>query len=138
MADLPDGLIADLKRDEGYSPTIYLDSEGLRTIGWGTLLENGIAEEEAEFMLTFRVGQYYAELLEACPFVGFTPEIVRCALANMYYNLGRSRFLGFKKMLAAIENGNYDLAADEALDSNWAPQVGARAERIAEMIRGAS
>ena len=37
-----------------------------------------------------------------------------------------------------IEDGNYDLAADEALDSKWAIQVGPRAERIAEMIRGAS
>ena len=39
-------------------------------------------------------------------------------------------------MIKAFKVGDYPLAADEALDSKWATQVGARAERIANLIRG--
>jgi lysozyme len=41
----------------------------------------------------------------------------------------------FKKMLIAFERGEYNEAADEALDSRWAVQVGSRAQRDAKMIR---
>ena len=41
----------------------------------------------------------------------------------------------FKRMLAAIEKGDWDTAALEALNSKWADQVGARAKEIAEMLR---
>ena len=137
MADLPPDLLEDLKRDEGYSPTLYKDSENLWTLGYGTLVESGIYQEEAEFMLAFRAKLFYAELLEACPFVEDAPETVQNALANMYYNLGKNRFLGFKKMLAAVRIRDYPLAAQEALDSKWAGQVGDRAKRIANILEEA-
>jgi lysozyme len=38
-------------------------------------------------------------------------------------------------MLAALEAGDYETAATEALDSRWAQQVGHRAHNIAERIR---
>ena len=38
-------------------------------------------------------------------------------------------------MLSALEKGDYNVAAKEALDSNWAKQVGDRANRIAKVFR---
>ena len=137
MADLPPDLLEDLKRDEGYSPTLYKDTEDKWTIGYGTLIQDGVYQEEAEFMLNFRAKLLYNELLEACPFVATAPASIQNALANMYYNLGRNRFLGFKKMLSAIEIRDYPKAAQEALDSKWATQVGDRAKRIASILEEA-
>lgn len=57
------------------------------------------------------------------------------AVLNMLFNLGMKRFQGFKKMIAALIAQNYELAADEALNSTWSTQVGLRAREIAEMIR---
>jgi len=38
-------------------------------------------------------------------------------------------------MLTALEAGEYERAALEALDSKWAKQVGKRADRIATLFR---
>jgi len=53
---------------------------------------------------------------------------------NMCF-MGIQKLLKFKKMLAAAEAGDYDKAADEILDSKYAKQVGARATRLAQMMR---
>jgi lysozyme len=37
-------------------------------------------------------------------------------------------------MLAALEQGDYETAAKEMLDSKWARQVGDRANRLAKMM----
>ena len=63
------------------------------------------------------------------------PEPAQRALANMAFNLGVPRLSQFKNMLSALEKGDYNVAAKEALDSNWAKQVGDRANRIAKVFR---
>jgi lysozyme len=54
----------------------------------------------------------------------------------MAYNLGAEGVAGFQMMLAALQRGDRDAAALNCLDSLWAKQVGARAERVADLIRG--
>ncbi len=56
-------------------------------------------------------------------------------MIDMAYNLGMTGLLKFRKMIAAIELGDYGAAADQMLDSRWARQVKTRAERLAEMMR---
>ena len=53
----------------------------------------------------------------------------------MAFNLGWPRLSRFKNMIEALKAGDYGRAADEALDSKWADQVGTRAERIATVYR---
>ena len=62
-------------------------------------------------------------------------EVRKVVLVDMCYNLGINRFLGFKKMLAAVKEGNYDTAADEMLNSKWATQVKGRAVELAQLMR---
>jgi lysozyme len=54
----------------------------------------------------------------------------------MIFNIGYTRVLGFKKMLAAIKRDDYQTAAKEMLDSNWARQVGNRATKLAALMQG--
>ena len=56
-------------------------------------------------------------------------------LADMCFNLGINRLLGFKNTLAAIKAGDYEAAADGMLASMWAKQVGKRAHRLIKMMR---
>ena len=56
---------------------------------------------------------------------------------NLYlaFNLGISGLLKFKKMLAALLQLDYSMAASEMLDSKWAEQVGSRADDLAKQMR---
>jgi lysozyme len=53
----------------------------------------------------------------------------------MGFNLGISRLLHFRRMLSALEQGDYQKAAVEMLDSKWARQVGKRATHLNHMMK---
>ena len=136
---LTDELVENIKREEGFVPVVYLDNKGKKTIGYGTLLEDGISEAEAELLLRHRLGAMAGEL--ECSRVGGVYENLkpgaRRAVLNMAYNMGVPRLLGFRKMWAALAGGDYARAADEALDSEYARELPARAGRVAERMRSA-
>ena len=55
-------------------------------------------------------------------------------LIDMHINLGLFRLSQFKRMLAAIGQQNYAVAAQEMRASKWAGQVGRRAVTLAAMM----
>ena len=123
---------ADLKRDEGLRLKPYEDSVGKLTIGIGRNIDDvGITEAEAEFLLTNDIAHTMIDLDKFCPWWKNMNEPRQRALVNMCFNMGIHRLLGFKDMLTALREGNYDDASNQALDSKWARQVGKRAGRIA-------
>lgn len=134
---LIDILIADLKSDEGFVAHGYRDSLGHLTIGYGRLIDQamggGISQEEATYLLRRDVRRCVTEFDSLLGHVPMNPAR-KSALVNMLFNLGKPKFRGFKKMLAAIEDENWEKAAAEALDSKWANQTGRRAQRLAAQI----
>ena len=129
-------IIKDLKRDEGFRSKPYKDTVGKLTIGYGRNLDDvGISKREALELLRYDVFVANKELL-SFPWYDDLTSCRKRALLNMMYNLGFTKFRKFKKMIAAFEDEDYSLAAEEALDSKWAKRdVGARAQRIANLIR---
>ena len=126
--------------DEGYRKSAYQDTEGYWTVGHGFLIDEqldaGLTYEESMAILTqFRIPAVVQELKERVDFWDALPPEGKEALANMAFNLGWPRLSKFKNMLSALSEGRYHKAADEALDSKWAEQVGDRAQRIAEQFR---
>ena len=133
-----EALKVDLLRDEGCKLKPYLDTVDKLTIGVGrNLSDNGITMAEASALLENDITSVIVELDRCLPWWRALPELKGRALANMAFNLGLPRLLKFSQMLTALECGEWDMAADEALDSNWAKQVGERAERIAIAFRSA-
>jgi hypothetical protein len=63
------------------------------------------------------------------------PEEVQLIIANMMFNLGRTRLSKFVKMREAIMDGNWIEAGIQMEDSKWAKQVPNRAERLCERMR---
>jgi lysozyme len=57
------------------------------------------------------------------------------AMVNMAFNLGVDGLGHFHHMLDAMKAKDWDRAAQEALNSTWAGQVGERAQRVAQQIR---
>jgi lysozyme len=128
-------LLEDLQRDEGLSLYPYTDTVGKVTIGFGrNLTDNGISQEEANTMLKSDMMGVVDEM--RVRFMGMElSEGVERGLLNMAFNMGVPRLKKFKKMWVALHDGHYATAAEEALDSRWAKQVGARAQRVAALIR---
>jgi len=122
-----------IKKYEGKRNYPYTDSVGKLTIGWGRNLENGISDEEAEMLFQNDFERAKSEL-EGRSWYILQPPSVRHALIHMNFNMGFARLLTFKKMIQALINKDYPLAAREAFDSKWAVQVGDRAKDIAVMI----
>ncbi len=133
-----DPITADLMRDEGLRLKPYRDSVGKLTIGYGRNLDDvGISEIESDILLDHDIRRAIADLDRSLPWWRGLPPPWQRGLANMAFNLGLPRLRGFKKMLAALEAGDGERAATEALDSKWAGQVGERAHRIAALYRSA-
>ena len=119
---------------EGLRLKPYKCSAGKWTIAVGRNLDDlGITEEEAMHLLKNDVARVENELSQL-PWFHELNETRKNVVIDMCFNLGLSRFLGFKKTIAAIEMGDYEEAAIEMLDSKWAIQVGNRAKKLAWMM----
>lgn len=129
-------LFEELKVDEGVCFYPYRDTVGKLTIGVGRNLDDrGISISEICTMLDNDIENIELELDREFPWWRELSDNRQRALANMCFNLGITKFRKFRKMIAALEQENYPLASYEAINSIWAGQVGARAERIADLIR---
>lgn len=129
-----------LKVEEGFKAHVYPDSLGFATIGYGFLVDSrrgeGLPKKVAEFWLSYLVNEVRAEFVGAwTPFLS-QPADVQDALVQMAYQLGVEGVLGFKLMLAALQKNDRESAAVNALNSTWHSQTPARAERVADLIRG--
>lgn len=133
--------------DEGRKDHIYLDTEGKPTFGVGHLLTkkdvewqpyHALAKGGKLFVSEERIDKALESdiriAISSCcdmfdDFSDFDEEIKQI-IANMMFNMGYSRLLGFKEFRAAIESKNYKLAAKEMKDSKWYKQTKDRAKRL--------
>lgn len=126
-----------LKHDEGEELLPYKCPAGHLTIGIGHLLANGISREVSKIIFYEDFIKAQMDCYAKIPCYAGLNEARKYVLANMCFNMGIARLLGFKKMLSALEKEDYTTAAAEMLDSKWAKQVHFRATRLQKiMIKG--
>ena len=114
----------------------YTDTVGKLTVGYGrNLTDNGLSEDEAEYLLQNDVNAIVGELSRTFPWYRLQLAARQDAFADMAYNLGMPRFKGFQYMIAAMERADYVGASAAMLDSKWAEQVGERAKELAKMVQ---
>jgi len=129
-------LAAQLTIDEGRRALIYLDTEGKWTGGVGrNLTDRPFSDDEIDLMLKNDIVIAESDLDKHLPWWRQMSEARQQALANMTFNMGIKRVLGFKQTLNLMQACRYDAAALEMLDSKWAKQVGDRAKRLSELMR---
>jgi len=131
-------LIERIKRHEGLRLRPYRDSLGNASIGYGHYLRIPISKTAALTILQNDVTYAWLEgynLPAAVLSADGLTEKRKEVLVEMIFNLGFHGVLGFKRMLKAIEQEDFDLVAKEMLDSRWAEQVKSRAIELADMMR---
>lgn len=132
-----------LKFEEGYRERAYYCSEKYPTIGIGTKLgpKNAplsnytfvVTEHAAKALLDDEVKKIRNELVKYRWYIELNSDR-QAIIKSMAYQLGCAGLFKFKRMIAALEIKDYEKAAREALDSRWAKQTVARAERHAAVI----
>lgn len=125
-----------LRLHEGQRLKPYVDSVGKVTIGVGrNLTDVGISKDESHFL--WRTDVIHAEdgLDKDITWWRNLDGIRQRVLLDMTFNMGIGGILAFHNTLEMVRTGNYAGAADAMLQSKWASQVHARAQRLAEMMR---
>ncbi len=146
MADLLDMI----RRHEGLRLSPYFCPGGHKTLAYGWNLDANQLPEDiaaclrvygritydmAERLLNISVDTATRQARGIYPgFDDFT-ENRRNALVDFVFNLGAGGALKFKKMRAAIADGDWDRAADCMIQSKWFRQVGNRSREIVGLIR---
>ena len=136
----------ELEIDEGRVDAIYLDHLGYPTFGIGHLITSSDPEHDnpvGTFISDLRVVEAFKDdvqsVLSDCEklYVQFEhlPEEVQLIIANMMFNMGRTRLSKFKGMKRGVDNRDWNDAADEMVDSAWYRQVTNRAERLVKRMR---
>ena len=132
-------IIEMLRAHEGVETHAYKCTAEKITIGVGRNIDPaggiGLSDDEIDYLLSNDVARVNKELLLTFSWFAELDEVRKDAMINICFQLGLPRLKKFKMSLAHMKNGDYDLAADEFLMSNWANQTPARAKDISEMIR---
>ena len=131
-------LVEMIKRHEGVKSKVYLCSAGYEPIGVGRNLSEsglGLSDDEIDYLLNNDIKRVQQELKDTYFWFGGLSDARRDAMVDICFNLGLTKLRGFTNALTAMSREQFDVAADEFMDSKWAKQVGMRAIRVTEMIR---
>lgn len=135
-------VVEELKHSEGWRSKPYLCPLGYPTVGWGFRIgPQGADIKQYQFTLPQAVGDLWLQELAGQIADRIAPQLAglsdprQVVLVCMAYQMGVDGLLAFKKMLAATAKGDYTTAAAEMLNSRWARQTPARAQRMAEQMR---
>ena len=126
-----------IKRHEGFRSTVYKDSLGYLTGGYGhAFLEGSPISDTVAYMLFEEDYKQASSDFDAfCKKYNLTLDSTRqSVLIDMLFNMGLTKVLKFKKMIAALQECDYKKASIEMLDSLWAKQVGQRAFELSELM----
>lgn len=103
------------------------------TIGFGLNLSvNGISPQDAERWRDQTIEELRGRLAGQLPYFHGLLPARQGVLIDIAYNAGVGGLMGFKRMLAALEEGDYPTAANEIVDSELAP---ARKAELARMMK---
>ena len=134
-------LIEMIKRHEGVKSKVYLCSAGYETIGVGRNISEsglGLSDDEIDYLLDNDIKRVQEELQDTYFWFDELNDARQDAMVDICFNLGLTKLRGFTNALTAMSREQFDVAADEFMDSKWAKQVGMRALRVTEMIRTGS
>lgn len=136
-------LEAELRRDEGVEYVEYPDTMGIPTTGVGHNLKTSplpagwtypLSDAQVNQLLAHDLAVTFAALDLHLPWWRALDEVRQRVVANMGFNLGVVRLLGFRNTLAAMQGGNYAAAAAGMKASAWYGQVGNRAVRLCQAM----
>lgn len=132
-------LLESIKHHEGFVEHVYDDSLGIPTIGYGFAIKNLVLDEDiAEEILIRKLEKLQRNANSRFQWLEDMPQEVQEVVLNMCYQLGITGVSKFRKAISALQEGEWQEAADEMLDSLWARQTPNRAEELSNIVRNQS
>lgn len=128
-------VLADTRTNEGCRLTMYLDTAGVPTVGWGHNLRTPLTQAAVDGILHDDVIKALGDLTLAWPLFVTLDDVRQGAFLDMAFNLGVGGLLGFHKALAAAQAEDWATCATELADSRWYTQVGDRARWVCQLVR---
>ena len=133
-----------IREDEGESLTVYKDTLGHLTVGVGHKLSPEDKSKVGDvispylsktlFLADVRLANTHAHRLLVEAGIPRSPTVLR-VVTNMAFQMGLEGVRSFRLFWGFLEARDYSQAAREMLDSKWAQQTPARAERLALEIK---
>jgi lysozyme len=133
MSAAVDAAIERAKVSEGFRQYPYRDTEGYLTIGYGCCLDSGWDQNLALEVLRYQMAAAEQQIVNE-PWYADLNAARQSVLTEMVFNLGFGNFIQFHRLLDALDRKNYADASNEMLNSKWASQVGARAQKLAQIM----
>ena len=129
-------LLESIKHHEGFVEHVYDDSLGIPTIGYGFAIKDLVLEEDLCDEILLRKRRILGRsVMGKLTFFDSLPSDCKDVLMEMCYQLGVTGVSKFKKALKAMEDVDWEKAADEMLDSKWAKQTPNRAKEMSNIVR---
>ena len=139
-----DKLLESVKKHEGFRNSVYKDTLGKRTVGFGHLCVEDHWEDNKAYDK-----KYLEDLLEKdlqyainqgegmCQDLKISDD-AKFLIIEMIFQLGSAGVQKFRNMWSALgeDPPNYEEASVQMLDSRWAKQTPNRAQEMAEKMQG--
>ena len=128
-----------IKKHEGFRDHVYKDSVGVLTGGWGHAFyeKSKLSDLVVKILFEedFNDAKEDFKHFQSKHRLWLLNDVREAVLIDMMFNLGYVKLSKFEKFIAAMQDENYLLAADEMKDSKWYKQVGVRGQRLREMMK---
>ena len=132
-------LIEQIKEHEGFRSTVYDDSLGIATIGFGfTIKDLELDLDIAEEILKRKLDKLKKRVNDRFHWVSDAPKPIQNVVYNMVYQLGLNGFSRFRLSIQYLADKNYEKASKEMLDSRWARQTPNRAIELSNIVKAQS
>ena len=135
-------LMKSVKAHEGFRNSVYKDTLGKRTVGYGHLCVEDHWEDNREYTVPELERVLEADLNNAiqgterlCSDCPDLKDQAKEIIVEMVFQLGESGVSKFRNMWKALKVPDYPTAAKEMLDSRWAKQTPGRAKEMSDHMR---
>ena len=129
-------LIDSIKEHEGYVPTVYKDSLGIDTIGYGFAIKDLFLNQDiCDTILERKLKDLKDKIDSKFDWYKYMPPEIQDIVVEMCYQMGVYGFSRFKKAIAYLQDKKFKEASVEMLDSRWAEQTPNRAKELSERVK---
>ena len=129
-------LVDSIKQHEGYVPTVYKDSLGIDTIGYGFAIKDlELDKDICDIILERKLKDLIVKIRSKFQWYSYMPLEIQDIITEMCYQLGVYGFSRFKKTIAYLQNKQWEEASVEMLDSRWAEQTPNRAKEMSNRVK---
>ena len=129
-------LLSSIRKHEGFRSKVYKDTLDFDTIGYGFAVKDLVLDEDiANIILQRKLEALIRSIEFKFSWYADLPNAVKDVVIEMCYQIGITGFSKFRKTIKHLENEEWELAADEMLDSKWAVQTPNRAKALSDRVK---